>query len=475
MTAEQLQRGHERAWKQAYSLPSIARRLLTGARRSAPHAGGQPGLPLLRAQPARASTPATGSSGTSRRRRPRRPPRRRWWSRRAPPSSAPRRRRRGTGGRVRLTLIQPCIGRRPARSTCGPGRWSRCRSAMLAGLTPPDVELRVADDRIEPIPYDEPDRPGGHHRRDLHGAARLPDRQRVPAARRAGGHGRLPRHAAPDEVARYAESVVVGEAEALWPEVVDDWRHGTRQEGLPRRRPGRGSAGPAPTAPSTGASPTCRSGWSRRGAAAPTTASSAPSTRPTASPARRARWTRWWRTCWRRRGSARWSSSWTTTSPATRPPGRAPGGAGPPPPPLGDPVLDPGGARRRLGVAPGGGRLRRRAHRLREPRPGGAEGHGQGLQHPRPLPAGGGHAAPPPHRRLRHLRARLRRRRPGHARRGRGLRAGGVLLPGRLHASSRSRARRSTRGWRPRAGCSTSAGGSTPNTASAGPTTGPSA
>jgi radical SAM superfamily enzyme YgiQ (UPF0313 family) len=31
-------------------------------------------------------------------------------------------------------------------------------------------------------------------------------------------------------VARYAETVVVGEAEALWPQVIDDYRHGTPQE-----------------------------------------------------------------------------------------------------------------------------------------------------------------------------------------------------------------------------------------------------
>jgi len=34
----------------------------------------------------------------------------------------------------------------------------------------------------------------------------------------------------PDEVARYAESVVVGEAEALWPAVIDDARHGRLQK-----------------------------------------------------------------------------------------------------------------------------------------------------------------------------------------------------------------------------------------------------
>jgi hypothetical protein len=40
----------------------------------------------------------------------------------------------------------------------------------------------------------------------------------------------------PDEVARYAESVVVGEAEVLWPTVLDDARHGRLEEVLPPDR-----------------------------------------------------------------------------------------------------------------------------------------------------------------------------------------------------------------------------------------------
>jgi radical SAM superfamily enzyme YgiQ (UPF0313 family) len=34
----------------------------------------------------------------------------------------------------------------------------------------------------------------------------------------------------PDEVAEYADAVVVGEAEKIWPEVVDDFRHGTMRK-----------------------------------------------------------------------------------------------------------------------------------------------------------------------------------------------------------------------------------------------------
>ena len=47
----------------------------------------------------------------------------------------------------------------------------------------------------------------------------------------------------PDEVARYAESVVVGEAEEVWPRVIDDFRHGRLRADLPRRPAGRPSRG----------------------------------------------------------------------------------------------------------------------------------------------------------------------------------------------------------------------------------------
>jgi radical SAM superfamily enzyme YgiQ (UPF0313 family) len=50
-------------------------------------------------------------------------------------------------------------------------------------------------------------------------------RRRVPVVM-GGFHACL----CPDEVARYAEAVVVGEAEQLWPQVVDDARHGKLQK-----------------------------------------------------------------------------------------------------------------------------------------------------------------------------------------------------------------------------------------------------
>jgi radical SAM superfamily enzyme YgiQ (UPF0313 family) len=50
-------------------------------------------------------------------------------------------------------------------------------------------------------------------------------RRRVPVVM-GGFHATL----CPAEVARFAESVVIGEAEGIWPRVIDDYRHGTPQK-----------------------------------------------------------------------------------------------------------------------------------------------------------------------------------------------------------------------------------------------------
>jgi radical SAM superfamily enzyme YgiQ (UPF0313 family) len=99
-------------------------------------------------------------------------------------------------------------------------------AATLAGLTPKDIEVRFYDDRMELIPFDE--------RTDLvaisvetYTAKRAYQiaseyRERGVPVVMGGFHASL----CPDEVARHAESVVVGEAEVLWPRVIDDARHG---------------------------------------------------------------------------------------------------------------------------------------------------------------------------------------------------------------------------------------------------------
>src|SRR5215471_857289 len=57
---------------------------------------------------------------------------------------------------MRLTIVHPCIGRRPGQSYIRTWQMEPLPAATLAGLTPDDVELRFYDDRMERIPFDEP-------------------------------------------------------------------------------------------------------------------------------------------------------------------------------------------------------------------------------------------------------------------------------------------------------------------------------
>jgi radical SAM superfamily enzyme YgiQ (UPF0313 family) len=101
--------------------------------------------------------------------------------------------------------------------------------AVLAALTPQDVEISFHDDRMESIPFDKP--------ADLvaipietYTAKRAYQiaseyRSRGVPVVMGGFHATL----APDEVSKYAESIVLGEAESVWAQVIDDARHNRLQ------------------------------------------------------------------------------------------------------------------------------------------------------------------------------------------------------------------------------------------------------
>ncbi len=100
-------------------------------------------------------------------------------------------------------------------------------AATLAGLTPNDVDVRFYDDRMELIPLDEPTdlvaiSVETYTAKRAYQIASAYRRRSVPVVM-GGFHATL----CPDEVARYADAVVVGEAETTWPEVLDDARHHT--------------------------------------------------------------------------------------------------------------------------------------------------------------------------------------------------------------------------------------------------------
>ena len=126
----------------------------------------------------------------------------------------------------RVTLIHPCVGRKPGQSYIRTWQMESLPAASIAGLTPRDVEVRFYDDRLEAIPFEEPTdlvaiSVETYTAKRAYQIASEYRRRRIPVVM-GGFHASL----RPDEVARYAEAVVIGEAEALWPRVLDDARHG---------------------------------------------------------------------------------------------------------------------------------------------------------------------------------------------------------------------------------------------------------
>jgi radical SAM superfamily enzyme YgiQ (UPF0313 family) len=136
---------------------------------------------------------------------------------------------------MRLSLIYPSIGHARDRSHLRSWQMEPLPMAALAGLTPPEVELRFHDDRMETIPYDEPTDAVAisvetYTARRAYQIAGQFRRRGVPVIL-GGFHPSL----VPEEAERFGEAIILGEAESLWAEVIDDLAHGT----LKRRYEGR--------------------------------------------------------------------------------------------------------------------------------------------------------------------------------------------------------------------------------------------
>lgn len=127
----------------------------------------------------------------------------------------------------RLTIVHPCVGRRVGmKRYIRTWRMAPLPAAAVAALTPTGIEKRFYDDRLEPIPYDEPTdlvaiSVETYTARRAYQIASEYRARGVPVAM-GGFHATL----CPEEVSRYCESIVVGEAEDAFPELLDDYRHG---------------------------------------------------------------------------------------------------------------------------------------------------------------------------------------------------------------------------------------------------------
>jgi radical SAM superfamily enzyme YgiQ (UPF0313 family) len=125
---------------------------------------------------------------------------------------------------VKITFIKPNIGRREHSLYIDHGRMEPLMLAVLAGLTPPDVKIRLFDDRMEAIDYDESTDLVAitvetyTARRSYEIAAEY--RARGVPVILGGMHVTL----LPEECALHADSIFLGDAESLWPQVVEDAR-----------------------------------------------------------------------------------------------------------------------------------------------------------------------------------------------------------------------------------------------------------
>ncbi|MBW3540597.1 MAG: B12-binding domain-containing radical SAM protein [Planctomycetes bacterium] len=138
---------------------------------------------------------------------------------------------------MKVTFIKPNIGRLEHSLYVDEGRMEPLQLGVLAGLTPPDVECALYDDRIEEIPYDEPTDLAAitveiYTARRAYEIAGEYRARGVPVVM-GGFHPTL----APEECRQHADAIYLGDAEFLWHEVIDDARRGKLKE-VYRARPG---------------------------------------------------------------------------------------------------------------------------------------------------------------------------------------------------------------------------------------------
>ncbi len=131
---------------------------------------------------------------------------------------------------MQVTFIKPTLGSlSDGERFVDEARMEPLSLGILAGLTPPGVDCRLLDDRIDVIDFDEPTDLVAINvetftaRRAYEIAAEYRARK-VPVVM-GGMHATL----IPDEVADHADAVFTGDAEAVWPQVVADAHKGQLQ------------------------------------------------------------------------------------------------------------------------------------------------------------------------------------------------------------------------------------------------------
>src|SRR5688572_9269558 len=136
---------------------------------------------------------------------------------------------------MRVTLVYPSVGRKENTPYVRAWQMEPLSMALLASLMPVDVDVSFYDDRLETIPFDEPV--------DLvaisvetftalraYKIARQFRARGVPVVL-GGYHVTL----LPEEAQQEGDAIVVGDAELVWPQILDDVRRGALEKRYQRQ------------------------------------------------------------------------------------------------------------------------------------------------------------------------------------------------------------------------------------------------
>ncbi len=127
---------------------------------------------------------------------------------------------------MKITFVRPNIGRLEHSLYVDEGRMEPLGLGVLAGLTPAGVDCVLYDDRLEAIPYDESTDLAAitveiYTARRAYEIAGEYRARGVPVVM-GGFHPTL----APQECLDHADAVCIGDAESIWPRMVEDARRG---------------------------------------------------------------------------------------------------------------------------------------------------------------------------------------------------------------------------------------------------------
>jgi radical SAM superfamily enzyme YgiQ (UPF0313 family) len=130
---------------------------------------------------------------------------------------------------MKIAFIMPCVGRKHGQPYVKTWQMEPLVFAVLSAITPKEIQRVFFDDRLEVIRYDEPVDLAAisvetYTAKRAYQIAEEYHRRKIPVVM-GGFHATL----VPQEVMEHADSVVVGQAEKLWPTVLADFQKGRLQ------------------------------------------------------------------------------------------------------------------------------------------------------------------------------------------------------------------------------------------------------